>query len=127
MSEVNKVVEFEPPATSVNRVIKNVLPENIQMTKEARAAFVRAAGIFVFYLTHASNEFTRENKRQTVFPQDVVNALKYVNPDFVVCWTIANCEYDHSCIFCDFAGKLVLKTSNDRCWNFWMVSLTRCV
>lgn len=73
-----KSLEFEPPVACVNRILKNVLPENILLTKEARAAFVRATGIFIFYLTHASNEFTRENKRQTIFPQDVINALKYV-------------------------------------------------
>jgi hypothetical protein len=34
----------------VSRIIKNVLPENVQITKDARAAFTRAAGIFIFYL-----------------------------------------------------------------------------
>ncbi len=72
----DKTLEFEPPVACVNRILKNVLPDNILLTKEARAAFVRAAGIFIFYLTHASNEFTRDNKRQTIFPQDVINALK---------------------------------------------------
>ena len=36
----------------VNRVIKSVLPDNVQVTKDARAAITRAAGIFIFYLTH---------------------------------------------------------------------------
>ena len=75
MSEL-KPVEFEPPAASINRIIKNVLPDNVQLTKEARAAFVRAAGIFIFYITHAANEFTRDSKRQTIFPQDIINALR---------------------------------------------------
>lgn len=40
----SKAPEFEPPQACVSRIIKNVLPENIQLTKEARAAFTRAAG-----------------------------------------------------------------------------------
>ena len=40
----SKLPEFEPPQACVARIIKNVLPDNIQVTKEARAAFSRAAG-----------------------------------------------------------------------------------
>eukprot|EP00597_Dinobryon_sp_UTEXLB2267_P005643 CAMPEP_0170080662 /NCGR_PEP_ID=MMETSP0019_2-20121128/16745_1 /TAXON_ID=98059 /ORGANISM="Dinobryon sp., Strain UTEXLB2267" /LENGTH=196 /DNA_ID=CAMNT_0010294747 /DNA_START=11 /DNA_END=601 /DNA_ORIENTATION=- len=74
----NRPPEFEPPLASVNRVIKSVLPDNILLTKDARAAFARAAGIFIFYITHAANEFSRENKRHTIFTADVLNALKEV-------------------------------------------------
>lgn len=34
------------------------------------------AGIFIFYLTHCANEFSKENKRSTISTQDVLNALK---------------------------------------------------
>ena len=68
--------EFEPPQACVGRIIKNVLPENVQVTKDAKAAFTRAAGIFIFYLTHCANDFSRESKRSTIYTQDVVNALK---------------------------------------------------
>ena len=71
-----KTPEFEPPQACVARIIKNVLPENVQITKDARAAFTRAAGIFIFYLTHCSNDFAKESKRSTIYTQDVVNALK---------------------------------------------------
>lgn len=69
--------DFEPPMACVSRVMKAALPENILLTKDARAAFVRAAGIFIFYLTHCSNDFCRESKRATIFPQDVMAALRY--------------------------------------------------
>ena len=68
--------EFEPPMACVSRVMKASLPDNILLTKDARAAFVRAAGIFIFYLTHCSNDFCRESKRSTIFPQDVMAALR---------------------------------------------------
>eukprot|EP01039_Chlorochromonas_danica_P016708 gene16708-19808_t len=77
-SSLERPPEFEPPLASVNRVIKAVIPDNVLLTKDARAAFARAAGIFIFYITHAANEFSRENKRHTIFTADVLNALKEV-------------------------------------------------
>ena len=35
----SKAPEFEPPQACVNRVIKAVLPENVQVTKDARVSF----------------------------------------------------------------------------------------
>eukprot|EP01033_Poteriospumella_lacustris_P012123 gene12123-8668_t len=75
MSEL-KVADFEPPAAYVYKIIKNVLPENMIMTKEARTAIVRAAGIFIFYITHGANDFCRESKRSTIYTADVINSLK---------------------------------------------------
>jgi histone H3/H4 len=74
MSEF-KTSDYEVPVACVNRIIKATLKDHL-MTKEARAAVVRAASIFIFYITHGANEFSRENKRQTIFPVDVINALK---------------------------------------------------
>jgi hypothetical protein len=33
-----KIPEFEPPQACVNRLIKNVLPDNVQVTKDARVS-----------------------------------------------------------------------------------------
>ena len=71
----DKYPEFEPPVTCVSRVIKQSLTQNMILTKDAKAAFVRAAGIFIFYLTHYSNENAKEEKRKTIKEQDVVKAL----------------------------------------------------
>ena len=46
------------------------------MTRDARAAFVRATGIFIFYITHCANDYSKENKRQTIFTSDILQALK---------------------------------------------------
>mmetsp|Transcript_17675 Transcript_17675/g.29616 ORF Transcript_17675/g.29616 Transcript_17675/m.29616 type:complete len:217 (+) Transcript_17675:118-768(+) len=72
----SRAPEFEPPLACVSRVMKSALPDNIMLTKDSRAAFVRAAGVFIFYLTHCSNDFCRESKRTTIFPQDVMAALR---------------------------------------------------
>ena len=68
--------EFEPPAASVARIVKNSLPSDIQLSKDAKAAFSRAAGIFIFYLTHCANEFKADSKRSTIQAVDVMAALK---------------------------------------------------
>ena len=68
--------EFEPPAASVARIVKNSLPSDIQLSKDAKAAFGRAAGIFVFYLTHCANEFKADSKRSTIQAVDVITALR---------------------------------------------------
>ncbi len=71
----SKSPDFEPPQASVNRIVKQVLPPNIQLTRDARAAFTRAAGVFIFYLTHCANEFSKEGKRQTIYASDIKKAL----------------------------------------------------
>eukprot|EP00904_Undaria_pinnatifida_P001282 jgi/Undpi1/11154/HiC_scaffold_30.g13452.m1 len=72
----NKTPEFEPPQACVQRVIKAVLPDNVQIGKDAKAAFSRSAGIFIMYLTACANDFCREAKRQTISAQDVMQAIK---------------------------------------------------
>ena len=47
----NKFPDFEPPQACVQRIIKAALPDNCQITKESKAAFSTAAGIFMIYLT----------------------------------------------------------------------------
>lgn len=78
MSTELKAADFEPPAAQVMKIIKSVLPENVVVAKSARAAIARAAGIFIFYITHGANDFSRESKRSTIYTQDILNSLKYV-------------------------------------------------
>lgn len=71
-----KVPDFEPPQATISRIIKQVLPDNIQITREARQAFTRAAGIFIFYITQCANDYSKEHKRSTIYTQDVISALR---------------------------------------------------
>ena len=69
-------IDYEPPAASVQRIVKAALPENCQITKESKTAFTKAAGIFIIYLTSCANDFCLENKRSTITSADIVAALK---------------------------------------------------
>jgi histone H3/H4 len=69
-------VEFEPPLACVRRILKNSLPASTNVGKDASAAFARASGIFIVYLTACANDFARENRRQTITANDVLAAIK---------------------------------------------------
>lgn len=69
-------IEFEPPLACVRRILKNSLPSSTNVGKDASAAFARASGIFIIYLTACANDFARENKRQTITANDVLAAIK---------------------------------------------------
>lgn len=71
-----KLPDFEPPQASVQRIIKAALPPNATITKESKAAFSKAAGIFILYLSACANDFCADGKRSTISSADVVNALK---------------------------------------------------
>ncbi|KAK7232217.1 DNA-directed DNA polymerase [Aureococcus anophagefferens] len=59
-------VDFEPPAACINRIVKAALPDSTQVTREAKTAFAKAAGIFIIYLTTCANDVCKDKKRQTV-------------------------------------------------------------
>jgi histone H3/H4 len=60
-------IEFEPPLACVRRILKNSLPSSTNVGKDASAAFARACGIFIIYLTACANDMARENKVRTLF------------------------------------------------------------
>lgn len=69
-------VDFEPPLACVRRILKHSLPKSTNVGKDASAAFARASGIFIIYLTACANDFARENRRQTITANDVLAAMK---------------------------------------------------
>ncbi|XP_060519516.1 DNA polymerase epsilon subunit 3 [Cylas formicarius] len=79
-----KLEDLNLPNATVAKIIKETLPEAINVGKDARAAISRAASVFVLYLTsQASNEAQRA-KRKTLLGQDVIKALEELEfDDFV--------------------------------------------
>lgn len=59
----------------ITRIIKSALPDNTQVTREAKTAFSKAAGIFIIYLTTCANDVCKDKKRQTVSAADVMQAF----------------------------------------------------
>jgi histone H3/H4 len=71
-------LDFEPPLACVRRILKHNLPSSTNVGKDASAAFSRASGIFIIYLTACANDFARENRRQTITANDVLAAIKVI-------------------------------------------------
>mmetsp|Transcript_4506 Transcript_4506/g.14545 ORF Transcript_4506/g.14545 Transcript_4506/m.14545 type:complete len:151 (+) Transcript_4506:1-453(+) len=67
------------PQASINRIVKTALPDGMQMSREAKQAFAKAAGVFLLYLTSAANDICRSGKRHTISTPDVMKALDEVD------------------------------------------------
>nr|AQS22653.1 DNA polymerase epsilon subunit 3 [Pseudodiaptomus poplesia] len=74
------------PASVVTKIIKDCLPSGCKVSKEANAAIVKAASVFVLYATASANGIAQNGKRKTISGQDVIKAMtemefdKFVRP-----------------------------------------------
>ncbi|XP_043913825.1 DNA polymerase epsilon subunit 3 [Protopterus annectens] len=74
------------PNAVITRIIKEALPEGVNISKEARSAISRAASVFVLYATSCANNFAMKGKRKTLNAGDVLAAMeemefqRFVNP-----------------------------------------------
>merc|ERR1711874_501742 len=64
------------PSAVVCRIVKDALPPNTKVTKEAQAAIAKAASVFVLYATSCSNSIAGKANRKTIQGQDVVAAME---------------------------------------------------
>ncbi|KAJ1525283.1 hypothetical protein ONE63_010106 [Megalurothrips usitatus] len=71
-----RVEDLNLPNAVVSRLIKDSLPDGVNVSKEARLALAKAASIFVLFLTSASNNVASQNNRKTISAQDVLQALQ---------------------------------------------------
>lgn len=81
-SKPPSAMDFEPPLACVRRILKHALPASTNVGKDASAAFARASGIFIVYLTACAHDFARESKRQTIQANDVLAAVRELEFDF---------------------------------------------
>jgi DNA polymerase epsilon subunit 3 len=71
--------EFGLPVASITRIVKARLPDGVQVGREAKLAFSKAAGIFVLYLTSCALDICKESKRSTISAADIFAALEEVD------------------------------------------------
>lgn len=70
-----KPEDLNLPNAVVSRLAKDALPENVNISKEARTAIGKAASVFVLYATSCANNFAQKQKRKTLTAADVFDAL----------------------------------------------------
>ena len=79
-------LDVELPKAVIKRIVKAKLAEkerdgdqeptrDFQVNKDAVTAFSHATKVFITYVTTAANDICRENRRTTVAPQDILQAL----------------------------------------------------
>lgn len=71
-----KLEDLNLPNAVVTRIIKESLPDGVNVGKEARAAVAKAASIFILYLTSAANTIAQKGKRKTISSVDVIQAIE---------------------------------------------------
>jgi len=70
-----KLEDLNLPNTVVTRIIKEALPEGVNIAKEARTAFAKSASVYILYITSAANMEATSNNRKTISGQDVLQAI----------------------------------------------------
>jgi DNA polymerase epsilon subunit 3 len=63
------------PNSIVARIIKESLPDGVNVSKEARTAIAKAASVFVLYATSCSNNIAMKANRKTISGADVLSAM----------------------------------------------------
>ncbi|GBP93347.1 DNA polymerase epsilon subunit 3 [Eumeta japonica] len=76
-----KLEDLNLPLTVVTRIVKEVLPDGVAISKEARTGLAKAASVFVLYVTSAATNIVKSNKKKTMTGQDVLEAIKDIEFD----------------------------------------------
>ncbi|GBL86957.1 DNA polymerase epsilon subunit 3 [Araneus ventricosus] len=72
----DKIEELSLPSTVIMRILKDAVPDGINISKEARSAVARAASVFVLYTTACSSQVQATSQRKTLTLPDVFAALE---------------------------------------------------
>lgn len=70
-----RLEDLNLPNSVVTRLIKDALPEGVNIAKEARTAIGRAASVFVLFVTSSANNVAVKNNKKTISAQDVLQAI----------------------------------------------------
>lgn len=73
---VERIEDLNLPNAVITRLIKEGLPDNANVSKEARAAIARAASVFVIFLTSTSTALARKQNHKTITATNILDGLK---------------------------------------------------
>lgn len=75
---VERIEDLNLPNAVVARLIKNALPDGINVSKEARIAIGKAASVFIIYLSSAAILEAKRQKHKILLPQNIMDALEEI-------------------------------------------------
>ncbi|CBQ73695.1 related to dna polymerase epsilon p17 subunit [Sporisorium reilianum SRZ2] len=67
---------YELPRSNIIRCAKTDIPDTVQLRKDTQHALVRAATVFISYLTASAHDTATAGKAKTIAAQHVLSALK---------------------------------------------------
>lgn len=70
------ISDFNMPEKVVTRLLRDALPDNVVISKDAKNAACRSASIFILHLSIAAAEKAQTNKRRTLENQDIIKAVQ---------------------------------------------------
>ncbi|XP_028135923.2 DNA polymerase epsilon subunit 3 [Diabrotica virgifera virgifera] len=71
-----RLEDLNLPNNTVQKIIKEVLPDSVYIGKDARSALSRAASVFVLYVTSQASNEAQNNNRKMLIANDVLKALE---------------------------------------------------
>ncbi|XP_050497515.1 DNA polymerase epsilon subunit 3-like [Diabrotica virgifera virgifera] len=71
-----RLEDLNLPNNTVQKIIKEALPDSVNIGKDARSALSRAASVFVLYVTSQASNEAQKNSRKTLMAGDVLKALQ---------------------------------------------------
>ena len=67
------------PIANINRIMKEALPKDTKISKEARECVQECVSEFIAFVTCESCEITKEEKRKTINGEDIIRSMKELN------------------------------------------------
>merc|ERR1711997_922656 len=64
------------PIANINRIMKQALPSDTKISKEARECVQECVSEFIAFITCESCEITKVQKRKTINGEDIIKAMK---------------------------------------------------
>eukprot|EP00054_Salpingoeca_dolichothecata_P031837 m.264753 g.264753 ORF g.264753 m.264753 type:complete len:196 (+) comp28202_c1_seq1:70-657(+) len=69
----------ELPKAVIVRLLKESLPDHVNIAKDTKTVLGQAARVFITYVASSANDFALENKRKVIAARDVFEALEDLN------------------------------------------------
>lgn len=63
------------PVANISRIIKNNLPNEIKLSKDAKEAFQECVSEFISFITSEASERCNNDRRKTVNGDDILNSM----------------------------------------------------
>lgn len=76
-----KLEDLNLPNLTIQRIIKDAIPDSVNVGKDARSALSRAASVFVLYVTSQATKEAHKVNRKTLLGQDIIAALEELEFD----------------------------------------------